>query len=101
MNLIQLGAAGAALVLVSLTAPPQAAAQGAPSKMTELPSGLKYTDANVGAGAEATRSMEPSVGRAAWLTERSRGQMDAGAYLIAVILRAWATRLSQAQAPSA
>ena len=52
------------------------------------------------AGAEATRGMEPSVGRAAWLAERSRGQVDAGAYLVAIILRAWAKRLSQAQLAS-
>jgi dihydroxyacetone kinase len=53
------------------------------------------------AGAEATRWMEPSVGRSAWLAERSRGQADAGAYLIALVLRAWAARLTRARAPSA
>src|SRR5690348_8685462 len=67
MKLIQLGAAAAALAIVSLTAPSPAAAQGAPSKMSELPSGLKYTDTTVGTGAVATKGHKVSVHYTGWL----------------------------------
>ena len=69
MKLIHLGAAVAALVLVSLTAPSSTipAAQGAPGKMTELANGLKYTDTNVGTGAEATKGRKVSVHYTGWL----------------------------------
>jgi FKBP-type peptidyl-prolyl cis-trans isomerase len=70
MKLIPLCAAAAALVLVSLTAPsPMAfgAADGAPKKMSELPSGLKYTDTTVGTGAEATKGRKVSVHYTGWL----------------------------------
>jgi FKBP-type peptidyl-prolyl cis-trans isomerase len=68
MKLTFLGGA-AALVILSLTAPlaTPAAAQGAPSKMSELPSGLKYTDTTVGTGAEATRGKKVSVHYTGWL----------------------------------
>src|SRR5215212_7411284 len=68
MRLIHLCAA-AALVFVSLTAPPlasTAAAQGAP-KMSELPSGLKYTDTTVGTGAAATAGHKVTVHYTGWL----------------------------------
>jgi FKBP-type peptidyl-prolyl cis-trans isomerase len=70
MKLIHLTGAAAALVFVSLTAPfPVAfgAADGAPGKMSELPSGLKYTDTNVGTGAEATSGHKVSVHYTGWL----------------------------------
>src|SRR6202163_240782 len=70
MKLIQLSGAAAALVLVSLIAPsPMAfgAADGARGKMSELPSGLKYTDTNVGTGAEATKGQKVSVHYTGWL----------------------------------
>ena len=69
MKLIQFGAAAAALVLVSLTAPSPIAwaADGAPSKMSELPSGLKYSDTTVGTGAEATKGKKVSVHYTGWL----------------------------------
>jgi FKBP-type peptidyl-prolyl cis-trans isomerase len=70
MKLIHLTGAAAALVFVSLTAPfPMAfgAADGAPGKMSELPSGLKYTDTNVGTGAEATGGHKVSVHYTGWL----------------------------------
>jgi FKBP-type peptidyl-prolyl cis-trans isomerase len=67
----------AALALVSLTAPhpapaqqgaqQSAAQQGALGKMTELPSGLKYTDTNVGTGAEAKRGDKVTVHYTGWL----------------------------------
>src|SRR3954471_19230331 len=69
MRLIPLGAV-AALVFVSLTAPPVAsiaAAQGAPGKMSELPSGLKYTDTTVGTGAAATAGHKVTVHYTGWL----------------------------------
>jgi FKBP-type peptidyl-prolyl cis-trans isomerase len=66
MKLSHLGAAAAALLLVSLTAP-SLAADGAPGKMTELANGLKYTDTNVGTGAEATKGSKVSVHYTGWL----------------------------------
>jgi FKBP-type peptidyl-prolyl cis-trans isomerase len=70
-------AAAAALALVSLTAPHPVAAQqagqsqpaqtGASGKMTELPSGLKYTDEKIGTGAEAKRGDKVSVHYTGWL----------------------------------
>ena len=38
------------------------------------------------AGAEATVAMRPSIGRAAWMPDRSVGHVDAGAYLAGLIL---------------
>ncbi len=66
MKLIDLKGALAALALVSLTAP-SLAADGAPGKMTELTNGLKYTDTNVGTGAEATKGHKVSVHYTGWL----------------------------------
>ena len=66
MKLMHLKGALAALALVSLTAP-SLAADGAPGKMTELANGLKYTDTNVGTGAEATKGHKVSVHYTGWL----------------------------------
>ncbi len=66
MKSIHLKGAVAALALVSLTAP-SLAADGAPGKMTELANGLKYTDTNVGTGAEATKGHKVSVHYTGWL----------------------------------
>jgi FKBP-type peptidyl-prolyl cis-trans isomerase FkpA len=66
MKLIHLSAAAAALILVSLTAP-SLAADGVSGKMSELPSGLKYTDTNVGTGAEAAKGHKVSVHYTGWL----------------------------------
>jgi len=66
MKLIHLKGALAALVLVSVTTP-SLAADGAPGKMTELANGLKYTDTNVGTGAEATKGHKVSVHYTGWL----------------------------------
>lgn len=46
-------------------------------------------------GVEATRTMEPKVGRAAWLAGRASGHVDAGARLVALILRSAAGRVSR------
>jgi len=70
MKSIHFSAAAAVLVLVSLTAPsPMAfgAADGAQGKMSELPSGLKYTDTTVGTGTEATKGHKVSVHYTGWL----------------------------------
>src|SRR5437764_13223355 len=68
MKSIQLGAAAAALALVSLIVPSfiASAADGA-GKMSELPSGLKYTDTTVGTGTEATKGKKVSVHYTGWL----------------------------------
>jgi dihydroxyacetone kinase-like protein len=49
------------------------------------------------AGARATSAMEPRHGRAGWLAERSLGHEDAGARLVAVMVRAAARSLGQPQ----
>jgi FKBP-type peptidyl-prolyl cis-trans isomerase FkpA len=73
MKVIHVGVAAAGLAFVSLTAPlpvvaqPQAAQSGASGKMTELPSGLKYTDEKVGTGAEAKRGDKVTVHYTGWL----------------------------------
>jgi len=66
MKLLPIGAALAALVVFSLTAPLEAA-DGAPGKMTELANGLKYTDTTAGTGAEATPGHKVSVHYTGWL----------------------------------
>ena len=70
MKLIHLTGAAAAFTVLALTAPAAispAAAQGASGKMSELPSGLKYTDSKVGAGAAATTGHKVSVHYTGWL----------------------------------
>jgi FKBP-type peptidyl-prolyl cis-trans isomerase FkpA len=66
MKLIHLSGALAALFLVSLP-PPSLAADGAQGKMSELPSGLKYTDTKLGTGTEATKGHKVSVHYTGWL----------------------------------
>jgi FKBP-type peptidyl-prolyl cis-trans isomerase len=70
MKLIHLTGAAAAFAVLALTAPAAispAAAQGAPGKMSELPSGLKYTDSKVGDGAAATAGHKVNVHYTGWL----------------------------------
>jgi FKBP-type peptidyl-prolyl cis-trans isomerase len=69
MKSIALVGAAAALAILSLTAPPIFAADGAPGKMTELANGLKYTDTKVGTGAEATPGHKVSVHYTGWLDQ--------------------------------
>ena len=71
MKLIHAGAAAAALVVFSLTAPSPAAEKGNP-KMTELADGLKYTDTTIGTGAEATPGHKVSVHYTGWLYENGK-----------------------------
>jgi peptidylprolyl isomerase len=73
MKLIHLSGAAAAFTALALTAPAPvspAAAQGAPGKMSELPSGLKYTDGKVGDGAAATAGHKVSVHYTGWLDNK-------------------------------
>jgi FKBP-type peptidyl-prolyl cis-trans isomerase len=99
MKLIPVSAAAAALVVFSLVAPP-AVAQGAPGKMSELPSGLKYTDTTVGTGAEATKGHKVSVHYTGWLynngakgakfdSSLDRGQPFAFALGAGQVIRGW------------
>ena len=44
-------------------------------------------------GARATAGMEATTGRAGWLADRARGNEDAGARLVAIVLEAAATAL--------
>jgi dihydroxyacetone kinase-like protein len=59
----------------------QRAADGGASLYTAL------VDASAAAqeGAAATKAMRPKIGRASWMADRSEGQVDAGASLVAVI----------------
>ena len=66
MKLIHLSGALAALIFVSPIAP-SPAADGAQGKMSELPSGLKYTDTTVGTGTEAAKGHKVSVHYTGWL----------------------------------
>src|SRR4030088_2616304 len=78
MKLIHLTGAAAVFTVFALTAPSwlsPAMAQGAQGKMSELPSGLKYTDSKVGDGAAATAGHKVSVDYTGWLDnngEKSR-----------------------------
>jgi dihydroxyacetone kinase len=44
-------------------------------------------------GAEATKDLEPKIGRASWIAERARGNVDAGAQAVAVIATAIAATI--------
>jgi dihydroxyacetone kinase len=47
------------------------------------------------AGAHATRELEPTMGRQAWLSDRARGTVDAGALAVAIAFRAAAEALAK------
>src|ERR1700730_3926468 len=67
MKLIFLTCAPAGLAVVAPSPMPLWSADGAPGKMRELPSGLKYTDSKVGDGATATAGHKVSVHYTGWL----------------------------------
>ena len=72
MKPIPLIGATAIIAALALTAPSwtsPATAQGA-AKMSELPSGLKYTDSKVGDGAAATAGHKVSVHYTGWLDNK-------------------------------
>jgi len=56
----------------------------------DLEQALASAAAAAAAGADATRNMRARVGRAGWLADRSEGNVDAGAYLVALILQSTA-----------
>ncbi|HTT80339.1 MAG TPA: FKBP-type peptidyl-prolyl cis-trans isomerase [Stellaceae bacterium] len=72
MKPIQGLAAAAALAVLSLAAPAAATAQTAKGTVTEMTDGLKYTDATVGSGAEATPGHQVTVNYTGWLDEGGR-----------------------------
>jgi FKBP-type peptidyl-prolyl cis-trans isomerase FkpA len=77
MKLIHLTGAAAVFTVFALTAPSwlsPAMAQGAQGKMSELPSGLKYTDSKVGDGTAATAGHKVNVHCTGWLTITAEGQ---------------------------
>jgi dihydroxyacetone kinase len=45
------------------------------------------------AGAEATKDLEPKVGRASWIADRAKGNVDGGAQAVAIIATAIAAAL--------
>lgn len=51
------------------------------------------------AGAQATTTMEPTVGRAGWLKDRARGNEDPGARLVAIAVAAAARAASRRRGP--
>jgi dihydroxyacetone kinase len=69
-----------------------AVAPAAASLRSSADAGLAIADAldraaeAASEGAASTRTMHARVGRAGWLPERSRDQVDAGAYLIALVI---------------
>lgn len=50
-------------------------------------------------GTEGTRELEARVGRQSWLAERSRGQLDAGAVAVTLVLRAAADAIDPRGSP--
>jgi len=68
----------------------EAAAQHAP-----LPAALASAAHAARTGADATRDMRARVGRAGWLADRSEGNVDAGAYLIALMFESAARHAPQ------
>src|ERR1700736_4866524 len=71
MKPIHLIGAAAAFAVLALTAPATPAmAQGAPGKMSELPSGLKYSDSKVGDGAAAAAGHKVTVNYTGWLENK-------------------------------
>jgi dihydroxyacetone kinase len=55
---------------------------------TPLGEALANAAAAAETGAEATRNLEPTMGRQAWLADRARGTTDPGAIAIAIAFRA-------------
>lgn len=89
------GARPGAKTMLDALEPAALAAEGRADGATSpnVKDALTRAAAAAEAGAQATRSMEPRHGRAGWLAERSLGHEDAGARLIALILRRYAEAL--------
>ncbi len=65
--------------------PAVAAVQRAADNGASLHAALVDATAAAQEGAAATKAMRPKIGRASWMADRSEGQVDAGASLVAVI----------------
>jgi FKBP-type peptidyl-prolyl cis-trans isomerase FkpA len=68
MMLIRLACAVLALAIISTVTLPERS-RAADNRVTEMPNGLKYTDAKVGDGAEATAGKKVSVQYTGWLSD--------------------------------
>jgi dihydroxyacetone kinase len=75
--------------------PAATALRAAATHEVPLPAALASAAAAAGAGAEATRGMRARVGRAGWLADRSEGNVDAGAHLVALIFDSAARHVTQ------
>jgi dihydroxyacetone kinase len=73
--------------MLDALAPASAAAQRAADAGTDLCAALRAAADAASDGANATRSMRAKVGRAGWLADRAEGHEDAGAHLVALLLR--------------
>ncbi len=69
MKPIRLAGAAVALAVLSLNAPSFSQTATGARKMTELPSGLKYTDTVVGTGATAASGQKVTVHYTGWLDQ--------------------------------
>ena len=70
--------------LLDALGPAANALEAAASVGAPLPSALVDAAGAAAAGAEATRALEPTVGRQAWLADRARGSIDPGALAISL-----------------
>jgi dihydroxyacetone kinase len=78
--------------LLDALAPAVAALEAAGEQGTDVATALERAARAAHEGAEATRTMRAKVGRAGWLADRAAGHVDAGAYLVALVLDAAARR---------
>jgi dihydroxyacetone kinase-like protein len=81
--------------MLDALAPARAAAQRAAEESTDLCAALRAAADAAAEGATMTKSMRAKVGRAGWLADRSEGHEDAGAHLVALILRSAARHTCQ------
>jgi dihydroxyacetone kinase-like protein len=70
--------------LLDALGPAADALEAAATAGSRLPSALADAARAAAAGAEATRALEPTVGRQAWLADRARGSIDPGALAISI-----------------
>jgi dihydroxyacetone kinase len=74
--------------LLDALAPAVAALEAAGKEGAGVATALARAAQAAHEGAEATRTMRAKVGRAGWLADRAAGHVDAGAYLVALVLDA-------------
>jgi dihydroxyacetone kinase len=71
--------------MLDALAPAATALRAAADDGTSLHAALTQAASAAADGAHATATMRARVGRAGWLADRSEGNVDAGAYLVAVV----------------